>query len=63
MSENYDVIFALANGVADGALKAEGGKDYAATLKPADGYALPETVKVIVGDAELPSEGYTLVGR
>ena len=40
-------------------LKAEGGKDYAATLKPADGYALPETVKVIVGDAELPSEGYS----
>ena len=59
VSESYDVIFALANGAADGALKAEGGKDYAATLKPADGYALPETVKVIVGDAELPSEGYS----
>ena len=59
VSENYDVIFALANGAADGALKAEGGKDYAATLKPADGYALPETVKVTVGGAELPSEGYS----
>ena len=59
VSESYDVIFALTNGAADGVLKAEGGKDYAATLKPADGYALPETVKVIVGDAELPSEGYS----
>ena len=59
VSESYDVIFALANGAADGALKAEGGKDYAATLKPADGYALPETVKVTVGGAELPSEGYS----
>ena len=59
VSESYDVIFALANGAADGVLKAEGGKDYAATLKPADGYALPETVKVTVGGAELPSEGYS----
>lgn len=59
VSESYDVIFALTNGAADGVLKAEGGKDYATTLKPADGYALPETVKVIVGDAELPSEEYS----
>ena len=59
VSESYDVIFALTNGAADGVLKAEGGKDYAVTLKPADGYALPETVKVIVGGAELPSEGYS----
>ena len=49
VSESYDVIFALANGTADGALKAEGGKDYAATLKPADGDALPVSLKVTGG--------------
>jgi len=59
VTETYDVTFTFTNGTADGALKAEEGKDYTVTLKPENGYKLPETVKVIVDGAELPAESYS----
>ena len=57
-SETYKMTFALTNGTADGAATAEEGVDYTATLRPADGYVLPETIDITIGGAKLPSEGY-----
>ena len=57
-SDIYTVTLTLTNGTADGALKAEKGKDYAATLKPADGYILPKAVTVMVNGKAIPEGGY-----
>ena len=45
----YTVTFNGTNVTSDGAATVEEGKDYIATLTPAEGYKLPETVEVTVG--------------
>ncbi|SDB27047.1 Ig-like domain-containing protein [Eubacterium oxidoreducens] len=55
----YDVTFDAENVTITGSDEATHGQDYTATLEAADGYLLPETIEVKVGENVLAAEDYT----